>query len=773
MSKIVGLSNIEVKERIKKGLVNYDTTTPTKNFKEILLENLLTLFNIINLILAIILIISGSSIKNMTFLIVVIFNTVISTMHEVHAKRVVDKLSVISSIKANVIRDGKEKEIKLNKIVKDDVIMYELGNQIVVDSVILDGECEVDESFITGEFNYITKKEGDTLLSGSFIVSGNVICKVINVGTDNYMALISKDAKKIKQKQTEIMGSLKKIVKYVSFTLIPVGILLFYNQFNMDGSTFKGATESTVAALVAMIPEGLMLLVSTVLAISVVKLSKYNVLVQDIYSIETLARIDTLCLDKTGTITEGKMIVHDIIPYNNDINEIDNILEIITSNIKDNNPTINALKDKYGFESKVKASRLIPFSSIRKYSGVTIKDTSYIIGAPEYLVDEKYQKEIKKYSNKYRVLALIKTSKVDRDYKIDSNKELLGLILIKDKIRKEVIPTLEYFKNNDVKIKIISGDSENTVINIAKEVGIDIDGVYDASNLDKEENLNYIIENKNIFVRVKPEQKRFLINTLKNNGHIVAMTGDGVNDVLALKEADCSIVMNSGSDAARNTAELVLLDNNFDSMPKVLEEGRKTINNVERSATLFLSKTIYAIILAFVFMFIDYKYPFIPIQMTLISALTIGIPAFILALEPNEERVRGSFFTNVISKAIPSGLTTVINIIIVVILGSIFSITDGQLSTISVMITTFTALLLIYRISKPLNSLRKNLLVIISIVFLISFLLPITNKLFAIEILTPNSALLLFILIFISLKLFNIFSKLTTIYIESRKRKFR
>ena len=383
MSKIVGLSNIEVKERIKKGLVNYDTTTPTKNFKEILLENLLTLFNIINLLLAIFLIISGSSIKNMTFLIVVIFNTVISTMHEVHAKRVVDKLSVISSIKANVIRDGKEKEIKLNKIVKDDVIMYELGNQIVVDSVILDGECEVDESFITGEFNYITKKEGDTLLSGSFIVSGNVTCKVLNVGTDNYMALISKDAKKIKQKQNEIMGSLKKIVKYVSFALIPVGILLFYNQFNMDGSTFKGTTESTVAALVAMIPEGLMLLVSTVLAISVVKLSKYNVLVQDIYSIETLARIDTLCLDKTGTITEGKMIVHDIIPYNNDINEIDNILEIITSNIKDNNPTINALKDKYGFESKVKANRLIPFSSIRKYSGVTRKDTSYIIGAPE------------------------------------------------------------------------------------------------------------------------------------------------------------------------------------------------------------------------------------------------------------------------------------------------------------------------------------------------------------------------------------------------------
>ncbi len=770
-----GLSNSEVKQRINAGKVNYDTTTPSKSIKQILIENTCTLFNFINVVLGIAIVMVGSY-KNLLFLGVVVCNTLISTIQEIRAKKTVDKLSIISASKAKVIRDEKIHEIHINDIVIDDLIIYELGNQVVTDSKIVEGYCEVNESFITGESKTIFKKEGDVVLSGSFIVSGNVKAKVIHVGLDNYTSIISHDAKEMKKEvNSEIMRSLNKIVKYISIALVPIGILLLLRQFSIDGNTTSNAVTTVVAALIAMIPEGLILLVSTVLAISVLRLSKHNVLVQDLYSLETLARVDTLCLDKTGTITEGKMEVVDVIPLDNHkISDIDEALEIISTNLNDKNPTFEAINEKYGNLSPVKSVKNVNFSSERKYSGVILEEKSYIMGAPEFVLDEeikKYERKIDELSNGYRVLVLVKTG-VIKDNQLPKKKEVLALILIHDKIRPEAINTIAYFIDNDVNIKIISGDSVSTVKSVAIEAGIEVMGCFDAREITNDTDINNIVEENNIFARVKPDQKRMLIKALKNNGHVVAMTGDGVNDVLALKESDCGIAVNDGADAARNVSELVLLDSNFDSVPKIVKEGRRTINNVERSATLFLSKTMYATFLAVLFLFINYTYPFIPIQMTLINAVTIGIPAFILALEPNHLRVKDKFFINVISKAIPSGITTVINILLLVFFASLMNLSSDETSTCAVIITAYTAILLIYRISKPLNLLRKVLLILITIVFLLMILTPVGRSIFSLVWLSPNALLILLPLMYLSTRLFKLLSNLLSILIKKKSNWF-
>lgn len=775
MKQINGLSKEEVNERVRKGKVNYDTTTPSKSVKQILVENTFTLFNFINLVLGIAIVLVGSY-KNLLFLGVVVCNTLISTIQEIRAKKMVDKLSVISSSKAKVIRDGKNVNIHINEVVIDDIIIYELGNQVITDSVIVDGECEVNESFITGEAKTVSKKVGDNVLSGSFIVSGSVTCKVIHVGLDNYTSVISKDAKVIpKEINSQIMKSLNKIVKYVSIALVPIGVLLFFRQLGIDDNTTQNAVVKVVAAVVGMIPEGLILLVSTVLAISVMRLSKYNVLVQDLYCIETLARVDTLCLDKTGTITEGKMEVVDVIPLDNHtVNELDNALETLSTNLNDKNPTFQAINDKYGNTSSMKAKKVISFSSERKYSGAVFKDYAYIMGALEFVIPNearKYQEKINKLSEDSRVLVLVRTN-TDISSILPDKKEVLGLIIIKDKIRKEAINTLRYFMDNDVELKVISGDNAKTVAAIAKSVGIEIKGVCDLSKIDTDEDFGQLTEENTIFARVKPDQKRMLIRAMKQNGHTVAMTGDGVNDVLALKESDCGIAMSSGADAARNVAELVLVDSNFDAMPAIVKEGRRTINNVERSATLFLSKTMYASLLALVFLFIDYAYPFIPIQMTLINSLTIGMPAFILALEPNHDRVKGKFFINVISKAIPSGITTVINILILVFVASLFKLSPEQTSTCAVIITGYTALLLIYRISKPLNLLRKSLLTILATVFILAFIIPFLRGFYSLSIPNPNALLILLPLMYISTRMFRVLSRIINVIIQKNNNWF-
>lgn len=652
----IGLTKEEVEERIKENKVNYDTSLPTKSIKTIVRENIFTLFNLINILLGVAVFCVGSY-KNLLFLIVIFCNTAISIIQEINSKKAVDKLSILAQAKVNCIRDGEKQEIGINSIVLDDLLMLETGNQIVADSIILEGEVEVNESFITGESDVIYKRKGDTLLSGSFVVSGKCKAEVIHIGDENYTSKISSGAKYVKKVNSEIMKSLNGIIKIVSIAIVPIGILLFFNQLGLTENSFKNAVVNTVAAIIGMIPEGLVLLTSTVLAVSVIRLSKRKVLVQELYCIETLARVDTLCLDKTGTITEGTMEVNDIIEITKSKEELEEILSEISSASDDNNSTIEAIRAKYKNKQKWKVINKIPFSSQKKWSGICFKDKgSYIIGAPEFVLREKYdeyKERIEKYSNDYRVIIVANSEGDFIEKELPDKLEVLGFVLISDVIRKEASKTLKYFKEQGVNIKIISGDNPITVSKIAKRAGVENSEKYiNMQEIKTKEQLEKAAKEYTIFGRVTPVQKKELVQALKKEGHTVAMTGDGVNDVLALKEADCSIAMASGSDATRNVAELVLLDSNFASMPEIVLEGRRTINNIERSATLFLVKTIYASILAIIFLFVNMPYPFMPIQLTLISTVTIGIPSFVLALEPNKERIKGKFLRNVISRAL-------------------------------------------------------------------------------------------------------------------------
>ena len=652
----IGLTKEEVEERIKENKVNYDTSLPTKSIKTIVRENIFTLFNLINILLGVAVFCVGSY-KNLLFLIVIFCNTAISIIQEINSKKAVDKLSILAQAKVNCIRDGEKQEIGINSIVLDDLLMLETGNQIVADSIILEGEVEVNESFITGESDVIYKRKGDTLLSGSFVVSGKCKAEVIHIGDENYTSKISSGAKYVKKVNSEIMKSLNGIIKIVSIAIVPIGILLFFNQLGLTENSFKNAVVNTVAAIIGMIPEGLVLLTSTVLAVSVIRLSKRKVLVQELYCIETLARVDTLCLDKTGTITEGTMEVNDIIEITKSKEELEEILSEISSASDDNNSTIEAIRAKYKNKQKWKVINKIPFSSQKKWSGVCFKDKgSYIIGAPEFVLREKYdeyKERIEKYSNDYRVIIVANSEGDFIEKELPDKLEVLGFVLISDVIRKEASKTLKYFKEQGVNIKIISGDNPITVSKIAKRAGVENSEKYiNMQEIKTKEQLEKAAKEYTIFGRVTPVQKKELVQALQKEGHTVAMTGDGVNDVLALKEADCSIAMASGSDATRNVAEIVLLDSNFASMPEIVLEGRRTINNIERSATLFLVKTIYASILAIIFLFVNMPYPFMPIQLTLISTVTIGIPSFVLALEPNKERIKGKFLRNVISRAL-------------------------------------------------------------------------------------------------------------------------
>ena len=713
-----GLTMKQVNDRKQKGLINFNTETTTKSIKEILVSNIFTLFNIINIVLAIAIICVGSF-KNLTFMIIIILNTLISIIQEVRSKRTLDKLQVLASSKVTVLRDGKFESIHVNEIVLDDILSFSMGNQVVVDSLVRDGEVEVDESFITGEAETVFKEKGDMLISGSFIVSGKAICQVEHIGFDNYTAKLSSDTKYIKPVSSEIMRSLNKIVSTISFLIVPVGILLFARQMYLHDNTISQAIVSTVAALIGMIPEGLVLLTSTVLAISVIRLSQRKVLVQDLYCIETLARVDTICLDKTGTITEGCMEVVDIITKDKNCS-IDEIISNLNFSLDESNPTALALKDKFGKNNTFKLREIIPFSSRKKYSGAVYENCCYFIGAPEFLLKDKidiYKKELDMYTKDYRVLLLVKA----RDKKLN-DLILVGYILLQDKIRKEAPDTLRYFRKQGVNIKIISGDNPDTVYGIAVRAGVSkTSKKVDASTLKSDQDILDAVSKYDIFGRVTPEQKKKFILALQRLGHVVAMTGDGVNDVLALKEADCSIAMANGSDASKNVSQLVLLDSNFSSMPYVVAEGRRTINNIERSASLFLVKTIYATLLAIIFIFIEMPYPFIPIQLTLASVVTIGIPSFVLALQPNHDRVKGSFLKSVLKRSVPAAVTIVLNILVIFIASNIFNFTYAQTSTLSVAVTGYTSFILLYKTCQPLNFLRTVLFVTMFIAFILGF----------------------------------------------------
>lgn len=738
-----GLTKKQVDSRFKDNLYNIDTTVTTKPTKDIIKDNVFTIFNIVNFFLACMVLTTGSF-KNLLFMGGIICNTIISIFQELRSKKVLDKLQVVNESKVCTIRDGKEEKLSINSIVLDDVIKLELGNQIVVDSIILDGEVEVNESFITGEADTVYKKKGDMLLSGSFIVSGNCYARVEHVGMDNYTAKISANTKKIKNNSSEIMRSLNKIITTVSFLIIPLGILLYFKQLSLPGNTTNEAILNTVAALIGMIPEGLVLLTSTVLAVGVIRLAQRKVLVQDLYCIEALARVDTICLDKTGTITEGIMEVVDVVDLDKEFDS-NEILANINYQLNENNPTGIALNNKFGKKNNFKLKKKIPFSSAKKYSGCEFENGKFLVGAPEFILGDKikkYKKELDKYIKDYRVIALVKDDKI------------ISLLLLQDIVRKEAKATLDFFKSQGVKVKIISGDNPNTVYNIALKAGLDKNSkMIDARELTTDEEIFENIENYDVFGRVSPEQKRKFILALQRHGHSVAMTGDGVNDVLALKEADCSVAMASGTDAAKNVSQLVLLDSNFASMPYIVDEGRRSVNNIQRSASLFLVKTIYASVLSFIFIFLNSPYPFIPIQLTLTSVLTVGIPSVILGLEPNHNIIKGKFLHNVLVKAVPFSISIIVGVLLVNLFGNVFDLARVQVSTLTAVVTTFNCFILLYKVCIPFNLLHKVLFSLMFVSYITLFVL--LNDLFGFSSFSGKMILIFIICGFVCLYIIN------------------
>lgn len=708
-----GLTAEQVQARRAQGLVNTDDTIKTKTEKQIILENTFTFFNILNFVLALFILLVGSF-KNLLFLGVIFSNTIIGSVQGIRAKRTIDKLSLISAPKVTVLRDGALQTVAVSDIVLDDIMHLSNGQQICADAVVCDGEAEVNESLITGESDPVVKRAGDTLLSGSFVVSGACYAQVEHIGGENYANRIANDAKTIKKSHSEILHSLDFIVKTLGVALIPIGLLLFSKQFFILHDSIQDAVVSTVAAMLGMIPEGLILLTSVVFAVSVLRLSKYKTLVQDLYCSESLARVDVLCLDKTGTITEGTMQVDELIPLEG-FTEADMTapLTALVNVLSDDNPTYNAVKSRFSAKSTWHAEETVAFSSARKWSGATFAaHDTYVMGAGEFILRDRFD-ALREQTETYaargaRVLLLARANSGFLENKaLPLDLQPVGLIAISDKIRAEAPQTLRYFAEQGVTLKVISGDNAVTVSNIAQKAGLaGAENYCDASTLQTEADAAEAIEQYTVFGRVTPQQKLQFVKALKENGHTVAMTGDGVNDVLALKEADCSIAMASGSDAARTVSNLVLLDSNFASMPQVVKEGRRSINNLQRSASLFLQKTLYSTVLSVLFIFLSASYPFEPIQLTFISSLTIGIPSFILALEPNRDLVRGNFLTNVLKKAFPSALTMILGVLFLCLFRQPLGLSNEQVSTLCVIVAFTVGFMLMFKLCVPFNALR-------------------------------------------------------------------
>lgn len=730
-----GLTADEVQQRIDSGKINGDQNVKTKSVAQILRENIVTFFNFIFIVFAVLIcfFIDSSEkfltiVGNFGFLILIVFNALVGIVQELRAKHTIDKLSLISAPKAVVIRDGEQKEIAVKDIVLDDITVLASGSQICADSFVVEGSIEVNESLITGEPDAILKNVGDKIMSGSFVVSGNAKAQVEHVGMDNFATKISAGAKYFKKPNSEIWRSLMFIVKVMATILVPMGVMLFcvkyFAQENPE-QTEKIITTlfgykinqylsttvlGTVATLIGMIPSGLVALSSTVFCVSVIRLSRHKTLAQDLYCIETLARVDVLCLDKTGTITEGTMDVNSIEPVKNrEIAEIKQIIKNVTSALEDNNATINALRAYVGdIDVSCTAEQIVPFSSARKWSGARINGVSYVIGAPEFVFKKKtktLEKTTEEMAKKgYRVMVVASSKNKFADSELPSALKLESFIYITDKIRAEAPDTLRFFKHEGVTVKVISGDNPETVRAVAMRAGLeDCDNIIDMSTLTTEEEVYDAATKYTIFGRVLPDQKLMLVKALKKAGHTVAMTGDGVNDVLALKEADCSVAMASGSDAAKNVSSLVLLDSNFSSMPRVVAEGRRSINNLERSAALYIMKTVYNTLLALLFMVVTVPLPFTPQNLTIMGAVTIGMPSVVLALEPNADRVTGRFLPKVLSNALPGGITVLLGAIAVILCNRFFltNLTDAQSQTVFIWVITFVGFLLLFKVSLP------------------------------------------------------------------------
>lgn len=739
----IGLDDLQVEERLNKGYVNVTNKSNSKSIKKIIFTNIFTFFNILMLCIAGWLI-SVGAIKDLFFLVIVSLNIIIGIVQEIRAKITIDKLSIISSPTAKVIRNGVTQEIGVEDIVIDDIIVFESGKQISSDSIVVDGVIEVNESLLTGESDAIIKRAGDTLFSGSFVVSGTCKARVDAVGEDNYIEKLTKEAKRYNKPKSELLLSLNMIIRFMAVVIVPIGAILFCIQFdNLLGTMdLTDSTRKTAGAMIGMIPSGLYLLTSIALAVGVIRLAQNNVLVQELYCIEMLARVDCLCLDKTGTITDGTMSVKNVIEYQGLPGlSTKNIVSAILNAHNADNMTNRALEEKFGRAKRIKHLNLIPFSSQRKLSAVTFdKIGTFVMGAPEFVLSKNYKlvaQDVNAGAKQgYRVILIAHTNEPIKNGKYDEDSlEPISLIYIEDTIRPDAIETIDYFKRSGVEVKVISGDNPLTVSRISERAGIENATEYISLEGLSDLEVIHAATKYTVFGRVSPIQKKLLVTTLKEAGKTVAMTGDGVNDILALKEADCSISVASGSEAARNVSHLVLLDNNFGSMPKVVSEGRRVINNVAKVSKLFLTKTIFSLLLALYAIESGGNYPISTNQLFLIDTFCIGVPSFFLVLEANNSRFEGGFLKNVIKGALPGAIVILLNAFIVLSLSNRLNLDRRDTSTLIVIIATFTCLTVLYQTCKPWTLFKKALyavlfgLCVFVVLLLPNFLdfTPVTN----------------------------------------------
>lgn len=710
-----GLTPKEAALRLENGWNNAPVEPPSKSVKEIVTSNIFTYFNLIFAVIAGLLIFVGAF-RDLTFLPVIIGNTLIGIIQEIRSKKVLDNLNMLNAPKVTVIRGGKTASIPADRAVLDDVALFSAGNQICADAIVLNGEVQVNESLLTGESDEITKKAGDRLMSGSFIVSGSCAARLDKVGADSYISRLTLEAKASKEgEQSEMIRSLNQLVQIVGVLIIPIGIVLFLQQFLLGESGIRESVQSMVAAVIGMIPEGLYLLASVALVVSVMRLAGKRVLVHDMKCIETLARVNVLCVDKTGTITENTMKVSQVVPLEPYDGETMPPLHALIGDfahaMAKDNITMEAIKEYFTDSTGKLASAVTSFSSAYKYSSAVFEETAYVLGAPEFVLRETYdtyKEMIEAYgSDGYRVLVFGVYNGTPDGKELTEEVAPYGLILLANPIRKEAWETFQYFADQGVDIKVISGDNPVTVSKVASQAGIaHAENYIDASELRTKEDIDRAVMEYTVFGRVTPNQKRQFVRSLKEAGKTVAMTGDGVNDVLALKDADCSVAMASGSDAAAQASQLVLLDSNFSCMPSVVLEGRRVVNNIERSASLFLVKNIFSFLLSIFSMAFMITYPLEPSQISLIGMFTIGIPAFLLAMEPNKKMIQGHFLSNVLLKALPAGLTDVLIVGFLTVFGQVFELTSEEISTAATLLLAIVGLMILFKISSPMNKFR-------------------------------------------------------------------
>lgn len=723
---MTGLTEEQVKQRIEEGLVNSNENPNTKTYQEIVKENTLTFFNFLNIVL-LVLVLSVGSFKNSLFVMIIVINTVIGIIQEIRAKKALDKLAILTASKALVRRDGKNISISTEEIVQDDLLYLKTGDQVPADAKVLQGSLEVNESLLTGESDTITKNEQDSLYSGSFVTSGQALCQVIHVGKENYAAKITSEAKTFQKHNSELRNSLDKILKIISVIILPLGIAVFVKQFFFVHNTFQASVVYTVAAVLGMIPEGLVLLTSVALTLGAMKLAKEKTLVQELFCIETLARVDTLCLDKTGTITEGTICVDQVVPLMD--MDVSQAMGNLVSVLRDDNATFDALKRYFSPMTNYHLNHIIPFSSDRKYSGASFMDEgTYLMGAAQFLFPEGNEELMEKcetYAQEgYRILVVAHSPKMNKETELPEGLVACGLILMTDVIRKEAKDTLAYFESQGVDLKVISGDDPVTVAAIAKKAGLkNADAYVDATTLQTPGEMIQAVRNYSVFGRVTPKQKKLMVTALKAQGRTVAMTGDGVNDVLALKAADCSIAMASGSDAAKNIANLVLLDSNFAAMPHIVNQGRRVINNIRMAASMFLIKTIFSVLLAVLLVFFGKAYPFQPIQMSIISACAVGIPTFLLAQEPNYEQIKEGFLRHVFMNAVPTALSITACVFGIMLICSEVYHSNAMLGTACVLVTGWNYMAALKKIYSPQTKFRKIVITGMQVIFFAGLLI--------------------------------------------------